>query len=164
MELGLLVLRDGLDLPEHLGGRGLVEADLRVHDPDRLQHPRDAERRELPRQHGLGERRRDERLRGEVVDLVRLGFRDRIDERVLVEEVAVQELDGVDEVRDPLEVADARAADEPEHLVALPEQVLGQVGAVLTVDAGDERGLHPRLLTAVGREYMGRGSAGFPVR
>ena len=35
-----------------------------------------------------------------------------------------------------------RAADDAVHLVALLEQQLGQVGAVLTRDSGDQRSLH----------------------
>ena len=44
----------------------------------------------------------------------------------------------VEQVRDPVVVALARAPDQTVDLVALLEQVLGQIGAVLAVDPGDE--------------------------
>src|SRR6266536_4002111 len=62
---------------------------------------------------------------------------------------------------DALKVSNARATNEPEYLVALLEQVLGEVRAVLSVDSGDESGLHPRLLAAVAGEYTGGGFFGF---
>jgi hypothetical protein len=44
-------------------------------------------------------------------------------------------------VLDPLELLDARPADDAGHLVALLEQELGQIGAVLPGDPGDQRAL-----------------------
>jgi hypothetical protein len=161
MELRLLVLRDRLDLPEHLGRGRLVEADLRVDDPDGLEHPGDAERSELSRQHRLREGRRDERLRRQVVDLVRLRLRHRVDQRVLIEEVAVQELDLLEQVRHALEVADAGAAHETVNPVAVLEQVLGEIRAVLPVDSGDERRFHSFSSSGCsGGEYTGSLPAG----
>ena len=43
------------------------------------------------------------------------------------------------------------AADEPVHLVALAEQQLGEVGAVLAGDAGDECSTHSKLQSLGGR-------------
>ena len=44
-----------------------------------------------------------------------------------------------DEVRDALDVLGRGAARHPEHLVALLEEQLGQVRAVLPRDASDQR-------------------------
>ena len=48
----------------------------------------------------------------------------------------------LEEVVDAPGVERRRAANDPVHLVALVEQELGEVGAVLAGDAGDERPLH----------------------
>ena len=83
----------------------------------------------------------DEAHRGEVVDLVRLGGAQRVDERALVEQVALVQRDPVAEVLDALELLGRGAAHHAVDLVALLEQQLGEVGAVLAGDAGDEGGL-----------------------
>jgi hypothetical protein len=74
-------------------GRGLFR---------RLEHPCDAKRREFPRQHRLRPRRADEALRREVVDLVRLTFTHRIDQRMLIEQIGGNELHLIDDVGDAL--------------------------------------------------------------
>ena len=66
-----LGLRHLAHLAEHLRRARLVEADLRVDEADRLEDPRHAERGGLAGEHRLAERGLDERLRREVVDLVR---------------------------------------------------------------------------------------------
>ena len=79
------------------------------------------------------------RLRGQVVDLVGPVRAQHLDQRDLVEQVAGHEGDPVLEVADALEVDGAGAPHHADHLVALVQQELGQVGAVLAGDAGDER-------------------------
>ena len=101
--------------------------------------PRDADAGELGGQHRLVPRGRDEALRGEVVDLVRLRRPQRRVERRRVEEVALDQVDAVDEMRDSLDVLSRGATRHPEHLVAFFEQELGQVRAVLPGDPGDQR-------------------------
>src|SRR4029079_17619353 len=54
-------------------------------------------------------------------------------------EVAEHELDIAEDVVDARGVERARAADHPVDVVALLEQDLGEVRAVLARDAGDER-------------------------
>ena len=90
------------------------------------------------------------RLRGEVVDLLRARLLDDADQVGRVGHVAVVHeeahalLVGVDvEVVDALGVEGARAALHAVDDVALLEQQLGEVGAVLAGDAGDQ-GLRPR--------------------
>ena len=61
-----------------------------------------------------------------------------VDHRHLVEEVAGHQGDPVLDVGDALEVERARPPDHAADLVALVEQELGQVGAVLAGDAGDQ--------------------------
>ena len=75
-----LRLRNLAHLPEHLRRGGLVEADRRVDTAHGLEHARDADRCELRGQDRLLPGGRDEALRGEVVDLGRLGLLDRADE------------------------------------------------------------------------------------
>src|SRR4029077_10755271 len=99
---------------------------------------RDAEAVELARQDRLRKRRRHERLRGEVIDLMGTDLAQRADERGLVEQVAVGELDVVEEVGDALVVALARPPDEAVDDVIVRKQGLGEVGAILAVDSGDE--------------------------
>ena len=95
-------------------------------------------------------------LRAEVVDLVGLDLLDDVDEGRGVGEVAVVE----DEVRVGLvrvlvEVVDAggieerRTAFDAMDFVALGEEELGEVGAVLAGDAGDESFLQDGMLRMV---------------
>ncbi len=84
-------------------------------------------------------------LRGQVVDLVGLGLLDDADEVGRVGQVAVVHEEAharlvrvVVEVVDAVGVEQAGAALDAVHDVALVEQELGQVGAVLPGDAGDE--------------------------
>ena len=112
----VLILRGFFHLSEHLGRGRLVEADLRVHDADRFEHPGHAERRELPGQHGLAERGGHEGLRREVVDLVGLRVRDGVDQRVLVEQVPVNDLHPIGQVPDGDFLRIAEVDDLPDRL------------------------------------------------
>ena len=87
-------------------------------------------------------------LGAEVVDLVGLELVEQLDQRDRVGEVAVvgEQADPllvgvVVEVVDPVGVEARGAADDAVDLVALLEQELGQVGAVLAGDAGDQGAL-----------------------
>jgi len=146
VERGLLRLRRLLHLPEHLARGGLVEADLRIDDPYRLEDPRHAEGGDLAGEDRLRPGGGDERLRPEVVDLGRPGLLEGADERVLVDQVGrdqahpllQQVLDalGGDGAAPPLDAVDA---------VPLLEEKLRQVRSVLPRDAGDQCGLHRRV-------------------
>ena len=109
--------------------------------PDRVEQARDALRVELAGQHRLIPRRGHERHRGEVVDLVRPHFVDDAQQRQLIEQVGRLQRDAIEQVLDAPEVRRARAADGADDLVALLEQQLGEVRAVLPGDSGDERAL-----------------------
>ena len=134
-----LVLRARADLAEHFRGGRLIEADLVVHAPDGLEQPRHAERRDLPRQDRLVERRRHERLGGEVIYLVGPDLLEQRHQRRLVVQVALAQLEPSSQVLDPLGRLGRRAAKHPEDLVALLQEQLGEVRAVLARDPGDER-------------------------
>ena len=104
-------------------------------------------------------------LRAQVVDLVGLDLVDEPDQPGRVAEVPMvqEELDLLlvriaVEVIYALGVEGGRAADEPVHLVALLEELLGEEGSVLAGDAGDQRAGQG----GDGREPE-RGSAGGPT-
>jgi hypothetical protein len=85
-------------------------------------------------------------LRAEVVDLVRARDLEDAPEHGAVGEVAVVQVQPrprlvrvLVEVVDAVRVERRRAADDPVDLVALREQQLGEVRAVLARDAGEER-------------------------
>ena len=104
----------------------------------RFEHARHALRVELAGQHRLIPRRRHERHRREVVELVGPDVVDDADQRQLIEQVGRLERDAIEQVLDAPVVGRAGAADDPEDLVALLEQQLGEIRPVLTGDAGDE--------------------------
>ena len=150
VERGSLGLRDFDDLTVEFGRRRLVDANLLLHlqDADGLKQ---AERADAVRIGGVFrdvEGHLDVRHRTEVVDLVRLHVADDADEVGAVAEVAVVQLDLLDvdvtdevihvEVLNALGVEAGRAADEAMDLVALVEQELSEVGAVLAGDAGNQ--------------------------
>ena len=109
-------------------------------ESDRLEEPGHAECRELAGEHRLGPRGGHEALRGEVVDLVGLGVAHHGGQRVLVEEVRGHDLDAVEQVVDPLVGVVGGAAHHADDVVALGQEELGEVGAVLPGDARDQRG------------------------
>ena len=129
-------------LAEHLGGAGLVEARAGMHQADGLEDPGHAQGGELPGEHRLVPGGGHERLGGEVVDLVGLGLLEHHCERMLVEQVGRHDLDPVQQVVDPLVAVVAGPPHHADDLVALGEQELGEVGAVLAGDPGDERFRH----------------------
>jgi hypothetical protein len=67
-----------------------------------------------------------------VVGLVRPDLPNRGPDRIAVGQLELSELD-------PLHDALRRTEDGAEHLIAMPEQQLSEVGAVLPADPGDER-------------------------
>ena len=81
----------------------------------------------------------------EVEQLARAHRAQHLDQRALVEQVGLVELDPIAQVRDPLERLGARAPHHAVHLVSLPEQELREVGAVLAGDSRDQRLAHPSL-------------------
>ena len=110
VERRLLALRAVPYHPEHLGGRGLVELDVGIDRADPLEHARHPEGRELTRQQRLVPRGGHERLSRQVVDLPRLDLFQHRDDGQLIQQVHLVQGDPVTDVRDALELLDARAA------------------------------------------------------
>jgi hypothetical protein len=77
-----------------------------------------------------------------VVDLVRLELPDRFCDGVAVGQL---ELDELDAVRNLVR----RREDRAVYVVALPQQKLGEVGAVLPTDPGDEGAPRQGLVRAL---------------
>ena len=134
---------------EHLARRGLVEARLHAGLADRLQQPHGAHAGHVARVLRDVERDAHMRLGPEVVDLVWLDLVDEAHKATRIRQIAIvqQELSitvlatSVDRI-DPLGVERRGAAHDAVDLVALGEQLLGQVGAVLAGDAGDQSPFH----------------------
>ena len=142
-----LLLRHLLHQAVELRGRGLVEARAvaQPQDADRLQHAQRAQRVRVGGVLGLLEGHRHVALRREVVDLVGLDLLDDAHQAARVGHVAVVQDEAaiglvriLVEVVDPVGVEQRGAALDAVHLVAFAEQELGEVGAVLAGDAGDE--------------------------
>ena len=142
MERRALVLTRGLNEPEHLARRCLIEARLGIDDAHRLENVHRTQPGDLRGQHRLTPRARDEALRGKVVDFVRLGGLEAADQRRQVEKVAVHRLDiALDaELPQPPQHVAAAARQQTMDAIAFVEQQLGEIGAVLSSDAGDECG------------------------
>ncbi len=136
-----LGLRDLADLAEHFARGGLVEANLRIHLPYGFEDPRDPLRVELPGQHRLFPGSGHERHGRQVVELVRPNIGEHADQRELVQEIRRPQLNTIEQMFDPPQIGRAGSADDADDLVAFVEEQLGQVGAVLTRDAGDDRAL-----------------------
>jgi hypothetical protein len=94
-----LVLRRLARRAEHLRGRCLIDAQAGVGDAHRFEHRRHADGGELRRHDRLAPRGGHEGCRGQVVQLVGLGARDGVEQRHLVEQVALQEVDVVLDAR-----------------------------------------------------------------
>ena len=146
VEGGALVLRRR-GRAEHLRGRRLVVAAVDPGRADRLEQPQGAGavgRRGVLR-HLEGDL--DVALRAEVVDLVGLDGVDQVDQAHAVGQVAVVQVQvGAVDVVDPAAVDRRGAPDQAVDLVALPQQQLGEVRAVLARDPGDEGALGHRWL------------------
>ena len=138
MERRELVLRCLADLAVHLGRRRLVELDGAIDHADRFEQARGAEPGHLAGEDRLLPGCRHERHRREVIDLVGIDVVEQCDQRELVEQVAFADLDAVAQVGDALERFRRRAAGHAHDVVALLEQEFGEIGPVLSGDAGDE--------------------------
>ena len=91
------------------------------------------------------ERHCDVALRGQVIDLIRLHFLDDADEIGRIRQISVMQAQPdialmriLVEMIDAVRIERGRAALDAVNLVALAEQQLSQVGAVLAGDPRDE--------------------------
>lgn len=80
-----------------------------------------------------------------VVDLVRLDRLHRLDERGLIEKIALDELQPIREMGDPLVHDRARTTCHPDHLVAPIEQEFGETRPILSGNAGGSALSSPRV-------------------
>ena len=118
----------------------MIKARLWRGDAHRLEHVGDADCGDIRRQDRLTpERRNDEGLRREIVNFLRLYFLGDPNKAEDVAEIAIMQMDLV---RDPepaqamiLDAAMRRSADDPMYLIALQQQKLRQIGAVLSSDS-----------------------------
>ena len=168
-EGGVLGLRRG-GRAEHLRRRRLVDLGADPGGADRLEQAHGGQTGDVAGEHRLVERDPNVRLGAEVVDLVGVDLPDQVDQRDAVVEVpVVQEQVPVAVVRvledgvQALGVEAGRAAHDAVHVVALLEQQLGEVRAVLPGDAGDQGRLgHGALFPC--RFSAGRGEGRWWVR
>ena len=138
IERRLLILRDRLHLAEHFRGRGLVEPRLRPDNADRFKQIRHADGVDLCGRERLLPACRDKALRREIVDLIRLRDAQRGDQRNDIGHIRIDQTDSIFEMCDIAEIDDALAPPDAVDLIALFEQQLREIGAVLTGDAGNQ--------------------------
>ena len=127
-----------VDVAEHVGARRLIHACVRSTPFHDLQKPCEAADVDVVRQlpacrHGC--------LAGEVVRFVGSRLLERHLEGGVVTHIASNKLESIGNRREPARES-CVGTDEAVDPVAQTDQVLGQVAAVLTGDAGDQSGLH----------------------
>ena len=152
---------------EHLRGGGLVEARAHPGLADRLEQPHRPRAGDVEGVLGDIEGDAHVALRAEVVDLIRLELVEQLDQRDGVGEVAVVGEQPHSllvwvavEMVDPVRVEARGAADDAVDLVALLQQQLRQVAAVLAGDSGDQGALvGPRDAGQVRVSVLGLGVA-----
>ena len=138
MERRLLRLRRLPRLAEHLARRCLIAPNRGVHPSDRLEdsgHPLGVV---LAGEHRLLPGRGHERHGREIVELVRLNLVDHAQQRHLVEQIRLPQVDTPAQVLDTLLVRRAQPSRHADHLVALLQQQLCQIGTVLARDPGND--------------------------
>ena len=153
VERGLFVLRDLLNLAVQLGRRSLVDAAgvRQAAQAHGLQHAQHAGGVDVGRELRHIEADLHMALGGQVVDLVRPHAANDREQAHRIAHIAIVQVEirVALQVGDPLAVIDRRPADDAVHVVALAQQKLGQVAAVLPGDAGDQRFFHGRKLLYV---------------
>ena len=87
-----LVLALGLNFAEHLAGRGLIEPDLRIGQPQRLERDGHGQRRRVRREQWLVPRGSDKTLRSKVVVFIRLRRVDHPNDRGQIRDIRIGEI------------------------------------------------------------------------
>src|SRR3990167_2944434 len=163
MEWCLLILWALLGVAEHLTGGRLVDARGEAHTPDGFQELQGTESRRIGRCERCSEGSRHEALGGEVVHLIRTGTPQRPLQGGQVGDVPMDDLQAVEQMGDALGLRRAGATQEPIDVIALLQEQLSHVGAVLATDAGDERSsIHEKLTSRLTTRgwVVGCGGAG----
>jgi hypothetical protein len=134
---------------EDFGAGGLIEARLAAAAADGFEKAGGAKSRDVAGVFGNIEADAHVALRGEVVEFVRGKCVDEAEnpfgarQVAMMEEEAGARLVGVlIDVIDALGVESARAADDAVDFIAFGKEELGEIGAVLSGDAGDEGAFH----------------------
>ena len=139
------ILGHRLDQAVHLGAGGLVKTGLWRHLPHGVEKSDRANGGDI-----AGELRDIEAdphvaLGGQIVNLLRLGFPQDLNQRTRITEIAVMQEQAGSFVMailvnwiDPFGVETGGAADDAVDFVPLPKEQLRQVGAVLSSDPGDK--------------------------
>ncbi len=135
-------------VPEHFAARGLVEAAAHAALADGLQEPNGAERGDVAGIVGHVEAHAHMALCPQVIDLFWADLIEEVRQLARVGKVAVVQVQArLRLVGVPVQVIDsrgverARPPDKPVDRVAFGQQKLGQVGAVLAGNSGDQRNL-----------------------
>jgi len=131
-------LRDLAHFAEHLARRRLVEPDPRINLADRFQQTGHAKRSELAGEYWLIPGGRHEALRSKVVNLVRFRRLERGYQRCLVEQVTLNHLNPVGEMRDAFIGQSAGSPCHADDAVALLKQEFREVRAILACNTCDE--------------------------
>src|SRR5262249_10497608 len=97
--------------------------------------------------------------RGQVVDLVGLHPLHRGDQTALVEQVAADQADVAEDLAHPAHPRVGLPPDQAPYLVSLGQQMLGQVGAILAGNAGDQSASSQRGL----RSFRPAGASADPL-
>ena len=142
VEGGALVLAGFLALAEHLAAADLVGAGGGKDQAHGLEQVAGAEGGDVAGEQRLLPACGDETLGGEIVDFVRLGVVKDAEQAADVGEVAVDELDLVEDAQPAEALADhvgaGAAAQQADHAVALAQEKLCEIRAILAGDAGDQ--------------------------
>jgi len=170
VEGGGFLLRNFPHLAKHFAGGRLVEAGLplQAQDAEAFQNAQRTEGVGIGGVFGFFEGDGDVTLCGEVIDFVGLDLLQDADQAGGVGQVAMMEDEPavglvrvLVEVVDPLGVEQGGAAFNAVDDVALVQQELGEIRAVLAGDAGDECGfVHGSISLSVGFAF---GLAGGPI-
>ena len=146
MERGGLALRNFLDLAVQLGGGSLIHlAGLgQAADADSLQHTQNAQCVHIAGVLGCVKGDLNVALCSQIVDLIGLDLAHQTDQAGGIGQVAVVQSDRVllDQMVDTSCVGDGSAADDAMDLIALLQQKLCQIRAVLTGDASNQCFFH----------------------
>ena len=140
----VLVLGALIDGSEHCGGACEEDASMRRLITDRFEERGGRGRDRLKRMRGASPRGGEEGRRGEMVELIGPVIDDGGGQRLGLQQVAVYERDPVAQMLRAAEPIIRRLSREPEDVVALLQQQLGHIGAVLAGDPGDQGGAGER--------------------
>ncbi len=119
IEGGCLPLRHFHHLTKHLAGTGLVHANARIDDANRIEQPCHTQAGYVAGKDGLVPRGLHEGLGSQIVDLIRPVFFQNVDQRNLVPQIAGDELYFVLNMFDTVKVDGACPAHHADDFIPL---------------------------------------------